>query len=1002
MPRLTVNGGTLTLLKVCYMPDPSRKHLYLDLQPYTCFYASCSYSSTPFMDRQLWSNHLELDHKLGPHWESITCPLCSEVTEPGKSRILIHFARHMEDIALAALPREVESEDESGSDADRRSETTSNPASDLVAMTPDGDIDQYTGTDSYWSVAEQRSFRELMGQHGMDWTAIAEKMPTKTSEMIQAQYQRDIENGDSELERLAQSAAMVDDSGHAKPRDGTHTSLAEPPDAILVRPQDTPIDEAPLVPFGHLELTEREKRKLQEQKTYFKQMELDAGTSVIHDAFDEDSERRNVADHNSQNVVPATELQAHQSNQARPDYVTVSDGRIMSTGLDGRGLADNIQMEHSLQSEQQRKDELIHFAKGGGFAGSDRKVQRRGRAAPPGRCLSCNRAETPEWRRGPDGARTLCNACGLHHAKLTHKMGGKAIASSNQTTVPQYTQAQVDQYYGQYQRYPPQPYNIIPDLQPRSIDYGLGVPEDDQAKAASAEMLPSTVQTWDPKHDSLLEERQRTAREVTTQDRQMDSKDRAEPPPHAFDYTGQIIPPGMRPRVTAALWEDQGTLCFQVEANNKCVARREDNHMINGTRLLDVAGMTRGRRDGILKSEKTRHVVKIGPMHLKGVWIPFERALEFANKERITEQLYPLFVHDIGALLYHPSNRTPSNLQQGGIPSTSDSNSSVPGHGLHTNPYLWSSGSDGRVLANNIEKQHSFKSEHQLGGHQIHQHSLNNDRDVLSRFHLLQQRDKQLSSEFGPKEDYKSESKVFHASDQYSIPLSLGTNNQSTIGQHLPEEASQRFRPFNPRERSLIERIREDQAQQQAAMQREEYARKEERDRDIQMRDQQMRENLIRRDMRGQLPPGSGPRDDRSLTERIREDQAQQRAAMQQGKLTDMGPFQPGPDDILDTICQHCAIPFYQCIHGVVSLIQLLIVICLLTNLRRHKHLTMMPAFSRPSHDPPSWLERSTMSHRAGHTNPAHQPDPTLQLHIPVFLTLRTERQTCRTSTRPW
>ena len=48
----------------------------------------------------------------------------------------------------------------------------------------------------------------------------------------------------------------------------------------------------------------------------------------------------------------------------------------------------------------------------GGFAGSDSK-KRRGRAAPPGRCHSCNRAETPEWRRGPDGARTLCNACGL-------------------------------------------------------------------------------------------------------------------------------------------------------------------------------------------------------------------------------------------------------------------------------------------------------------------------------------------------------------------------------------------------------------------------------------------------------------------------------------------------------------------------------------------------------------------------------------------------------------
>ncbi len=34
------------------------------------------------------------------------------------------------------------------------------------------------------------------------------------------------------------------------------------------------------------------------------------------------------------------------------------------------------------------------------------QVHRRRRAAPPGRCRSCNRAETSEWRRGPDGART--------------------------------------------------------------------------------------------------------------------------------------------------------------------------------------------------------------------------------------------------------------------------------------------------------------------------------------------------------------------------------------------------------------------------------------------------------------------------------------------------------------------------------------------------------------------------------------------------------------------
>ncbi|KAF2807877.1 apses-domain-containing protein [Mytilinidion resinicola] len=134
---------------------------------------------------------------------------------------------------------------------------------------------------------------------------------------------------------------------------------------------------------------------------------------------------------------------------------------------------------------------------------------------------------------------------------------------------------------------------------------------------------------------------------------------------HTFDTTGQVAPPGMKPRVTATLWEDEGSLCFQVEAKGVCVARREDNHMINGTKLLNVAGMTRGRRDGILKSEKTRHVVKIGPMHLKGVWIPFERALDFANKEKITEQLYPLFVHDIGALLYHPTNQPRAGVGAG-------------------------------------------------------------------------------------------------------------------------------------------------------------------------------------------------------------------------------------------------------------------------------------------------------------------------------------------------
>jgi protein SOK2 len=115
----------------------------------------------------------------------------------------------------------------------------------------------------------------------------------------------------------------------------------------------------------------------------------------------------------------------------------------------------------------------------------------------------------------------------------------------------------------------------------------------------------------------------------------------------ATSSVGQYQPPGIRPRVTTTMWEDEKTLCYQVDANNVSVVRRADNNMINGTKLLNVAQMTRGRRDGILKSEKVRHVVKIGSMHLKGVWIPFERALAMAQREGIVDLLYPLFVRDI-------------------------------------------------------------------------------------------------------------------------------------------------------------------------------------------------------------------------------------------------------------------------------------------------------------------------------------------------------------------
>lgn len=48
-----------------------------------------------------------------------------------------------------------------------------------------------------------------------------------------------------------------------------------------------------------------------------------------------------------------------------------------------------------------------------------------------------------------------------------------------------------------------------------------------------------------------------------------------------IDTTGQIAPIGTKPRVTATLWEDEGTLCFQVDVKGTCVARREGRYPLH-------------------------------------------------------------------------------------------------------------------------------------------------------------------------------------------------------------------------------------------------------------------------------------------------------------------------------------------------------------------------------------------------------------------------------------
>ncbi|ELR11718.1 GATA zinc finger domain containing protein [Acanthamoeba castellanii str. Neff] len=44
------------------------------------------------------------------------------------------------------------------------------------------------------------------------------------------------------------------------------------------------------------------------------------------------------------------------------------------------------------------------------------------RVRPDKACLECGRRDTAQWRRGPLGVSTLCNACGIRHARVMKKV----------------------------------------------------------------------------------------------------------------------------------------------------------------------------------------------------------------------------------------------------------------------------------------------------------------------------------------------------------------------------------------------------------------------------------------------------------------------------------------------------------------------------------------------------------------------------------------------------
>ena len=146
-------------------------HFFADLQPYICTFADCEDELAQFPNRAAWAEHEFSQHRVTRSWscpecpqafnnlprwqnhvqerhclfftdpnlniagkmaykteatrvEDDECPLCCNVV--GKRRAFVkHVGRHMEEIALMALPRDVEEDSEEGSVSTERTNTYS-------------------------------------------------------------------------------------------------------------------------------------------------------------------------------------------------------------------------------------------------------------------------------------------------------------------------------------------------------------------------------------------------------------------------------------------------------------------------------------------------------------------------------------------------------------------------------------------------------------------------------------------------------------------------------------------------------------------------------------------------------------------------------------------------------------------------------------------------------------------------------------------------------------
>ncbi|KAG2207884.1 hypothetical protein INT47_010868 [Mucor saturninus] len=107
----------------------------------------------------------------------------------------------------------------------------------------------------------------------------------------------------------------------------------------------------------------------------------------------------------------------------KPRLPPVNNTSHASSSFQKFRLQQEVELESQPSSVEKKRRVLFHEQEKTSLTITTSLQQGNGGAVKV--CARCRTSHSPEWRRGPDGHKTLCNACGLRYSRFRTKQWRK-------------------------------------------------------------------------------------------------------------------------------------------------------------------------------------------------------------------------------------------------------------------------------------------------------------------------------------------------------------------------------------------------------------------------------------------------------------------------------------------------------------------------------------------------------------------------------------------------